>query len=83
MTFGYLLTLLIRMCGTIDPGSYIRCVLGFGIKTRYDNNLTASEQCRPHYLHRLWSVTQWAQHHMKHGCGLSLYRAMPFTCGFI
>jgi hypothetical protein len=25
------------MCGTIDPGSCIRCVLGFGIKTGYDN----------------------------------------------
>jgi hypothetical protein len=24
------------MCGTIDPGSCIRWVLGFGIKTRYD-----------------------------------------------
>jgi hypothetical protein len=26
------------MCGTIDPGSCIRWVLGFGIKTRYDNH---------------------------------------------
>jgi hypothetical protein len=25
-----------RMCGTIDPGSCIRWVLGFGIKTGYD-----------------------------------------------
>jgi hypothetical protein len=24
------------MCGTFDPGSCIRCVLGFGIKTGYD-----------------------------------------------
>jgi hypothetical protein len=29
-TFGH-------MCGTIDPGSCIRLVLGFGIKTVYDN----------------------------------------------
>jgi hypothetical protein len=33
MTFGYLWTLLDRMCGTIDHGSCIRWVLGFGIKT--------------------------------------------------
>jgi hypothetical protein len=25
------------MCGTIDPGSCIRCILGFDVKTRYDN----------------------------------------------
>jgi hypothetical protein len=36
VTFGYLWTLLGRMCGTIDPGSCIRCVLGFSIKTGYD-----------------------------------------------
>jgi hypothetical protein len=27
------------MCGTIDPGSCIRRVLGFGIKTGYDTAL--------------------------------------------
>jgi hypothetical protein len=27
------------MCGTINPGPYIRCVLGFGIKTGYDTRL--------------------------------------------
>jgi hypothetical protein len=36
MTFGYLWALLGHMCGTFDPGSCIRWVLGFGIKTRYD-----------------------------------------------
>jgi hypothetical protein len=36
MTFGYLWTLLVCMCGTIDPGSYIQWVLDFGIKTGYD-----------------------------------------------
>jgi hypothetical protein len=35
MTFGYLLTLLVCMCWTIDPGSYIRWVFGFGIKIGY------------------------------------------------
>jgi hypothetical protein len=34
-TFGH-------MCGTIDPGSCIRWVLGFGIKTGYDSSLTTS-----------------------------------------
>jgi hypothetical protein len=29
-----------RMCGTIDPGSCIRLVLGFGIKTGYDRSGT-------------------------------------------
>jgi hypothetical protein len=29
-----------RMCGTIDPGSCIRRVLGFGIKTGYDRSGT-------------------------------------------
>jgi hypothetical protein len=29
-----------RMCGTIDPGSCIRWVLGFGIKTEYDKSGT-------------------------------------------
>jgi hypothetical protein len=29
-----------RMCGTIDPGSRIRWVLGFGIKTGYDRSGT-------------------------------------------
>jgi hypothetical protein len=33
-------TLFVRMCRTIDPGSYIRWVLGFGIKTRYDGGWT-------------------------------------------
>jgi hypothetical protein len=37
MTFGYLWTLLGCMCGATDPGSCIRWVLGFGIKTGYDN----------------------------------------------
>jgi hypothetical protein len=36
VTFGYLWTLLGRMCGTIDSGSCIRWVLGFGIKIGYD-----------------------------------------------
>jgi hypothetical protein len=27
-----------RMCGTIDPGSFIRWVLSFGMKTRYDSS---------------------------------------------
>jgi hypothetical protein len=36
MTFGYLWTLLGRICGTIDSGSCIRWVLGFGIKIGYD-----------------------------------------------
>jgi hypothetical protein len=31
-----------RMCGTIDPGSCIRWVLGFGIETGYD---TYGHQC--------------------------------------
>jgi hypothetical protein len=31
-----------RMCGTIDPGSCIRWVLGFGIKTGYDNDCFTS-----------------------------------------
>jgi hypothetical protein len=39
LTFGYLLTLL-AVCGTIDPGSCIRRVLGFDIKTRYDRSGT-------------------------------------------
>jgi hypothetical protein len=30
------------MCGKFDPGSYIRCVLGFGIKTGYDNGTPIS-----------------------------------------
>jgi hypothetical protein len=29
-----------HMCGTIDPGSCIRLVLGFGIKTGYDRSGT-------------------------------------------
>jgi hypothetical protein len=36
MTLGYLWTLLVYMCGTIDPRTYIRWVLDFGIKTGYD-----------------------------------------------
>jgi hypothetical protein len=36
VTFGYLWTLLIRKCGTIDPWSYIWWILGFSIKTGYD-----------------------------------------------
>jgi hypothetical protein len=40
VTFGYLWTLFVRMCGTIDPGSYIRWVLDFGIKTGYDRSGT-------------------------------------------
>jgi hypothetical protein len=40
MTFGYLWTLLGRMCGTIDHGSCIRWVLGFVIKIRYDRSGT-------------------------------------------
>jgi hypothetical protein len=38
VTLGHLWTLLVRMCGTIDPGSYIRWLLGFGLKTRYDRS---------------------------------------------
>jgi hypothetical protein len=38
VTFGYVWTLLGRRCGTIDLGSCIRWVLGFGIKTGYDND---------------------------------------------
>jgi hypothetical protein len=29
-----------RMCGTIDPESCIRSVLGFGVKTRFDKSGT-------------------------------------------
>jgi hypothetical protein len=36
VTFGYLWTLLVYMCGTIDPGSCTWWVLSFGIKTWYD-----------------------------------------------
>jgi hypothetical protein len=36
MTFSYLWTLLICMCGTIDPVTYIRWALGFGIKIGYE-----------------------------------------------
>jgi hypothetical protein len=44
MTFGYLLTLLVCMCGTIDPGEYIRSILGFGIKTGYDKQQRGEEE---------------------------------------
>jgi hypothetical protein len=30
------------MCGTVDPGSCVRWVLGFGIKTGYDTSPSAS-----------------------------------------
>jgi hypothetical protein len=43
MTFGYLWTLLGRMCGTIDSGSCIRWVHGFGIKIEYDTRSPAVE----------------------------------------
>jgi hypothetical protein len=33
-----------RMCGTINPRSYIRWVLGFGIETRYDTFSTSMRQ---------------------------------------
>jgi hypothetical protein len=35
-----------RMCGTIDHGSYIRWVLNFSIKTRYDTRSTTSPRNR-------------------------------------
>jgi hypothetical protein len=36
-----------RMCGTIYPGSCIRLVLGFGIKTGYDNKSYPSPKLTP------------------------------------
>jgi hypothetical protein len=36
VTFSYLWTLLVSMCGTIDPGTCIRWVHGFCNKIRYD-----------------------------------------------
>jgi hypothetical protein len=40
VTFGYMWTLLVRMCATIDPGTYIWWVHGFGIKTGYGRSGT-------------------------------------------
>jgi hypothetical protein len=36
-----------RMCGTIDPGSCIRWVLGFGVKTGYDTSIRPESRIRP------------------------------------
>jgi hypothetical protein len=56
MTCGYLWTLLGRMCGTINPGSCIRWVLGFGIKTGYDSSDTFLGMWSPAGLNIWWRV---------------------------
>jgi hypothetical protein len=36
MTFGYLRTLYVRMCGINNLEAHIRCVLGFAFEVGYD-----------------------------------------------
>jgi hypothetical protein len=46
-----------RMCGTIDPGSCIRWVPGFGIKTGYDMTSQCSLLIETTVVHRYYATT--------------------------
>jgi hypothetical protein len=76
-----------RMCGTIDPESCIRWVLGFGIKAGYDRveaydchkkqkfNLRMTYWWSIHdFLNFLWMAHSWKfdLSHMRQGCRLFL-----------
>jgi hypothetical protein len=54
------------MYGTIDPGSCIQRVHGFGIRTRYDTCVTESLHRVDYFYHGMLILCQ--SHHDVHAC---------------